>query len=204
MEVLKPLSEPSVLRLGEVTETLTGTWSIYANQPGMGVTGFRGALLAALETPEAKSALSNPASNLSLDIHLTSDHEDDGPRLANLGALSLVTLGIIPLNYFSEWRVTADVKIRERDETLVTDYVFHERGTYSIWAFPLTMFTLAGAGIAGDSDYRNITRRVANNLTFKIIQAVEKDYAKFAARSGVAQSSAAAPSHETAPKPLVV
>lgn len=192
-----PTREPAV-RLGEVTETMTGTWT---TDPGVATSAFRGPLVEALGKPEAKAYFLDSAP-LTVDIHLTSDHLSDQVRLSNLGMLSVATIGIIPLNYFSEWNVTCDVKVSQPDGTVASDYVFHERGTYKIWAFPLTMFTLLGAGIRGESDWWNIANRVANNLTVQILQALDTDHSKLSRKAGVAPETESE-TYAGPPKPLI-
>ena len=170
-----------LFRVGEITESLTGTW---ANSPYGKPSGFRSALIDALKQPQIASRFSTSASNLTLNIDLVSDHEDDGPRLSNLGMLSMVTLGIIPLNFFSEWNVDCSVKVVAPEGTQVADYVFQERGTYKIWAFPLTMLTLSGAGIRGDHDARVIYDKVTKSLAARIADAMDQDYERLAAKAG--------------------
>ncbi len=173
-----PSSKPAIMRLGEVTETATGTWNIY---PGA---GFKSELQEALNKPGVANRFANELSNLSMEIHLTSDHADDGPRLSSLGALSIVTLGIIPLNYFSEWNVDCEIKIRRSDDTLVANYHLTEKGSYEIWAFPLTMFSLSGAGMRGDGDARDIKAKVTNNLAAKIVEIIDNNYEELAPLAG--------------------
>jgi len=170
-----------IFRIGEITESLTGTW---VNSPYGKPSGFRPALIDAFKQPQIASRFSTSSSNLTLNIDLVSDHEDDGPRLSNLGMLSIATLGIIPLNYFSEWNVDCSVKVTDPDGTQAADYVFQERGTYKIWAFPLTMLTLSGAGIRGDHDARVIYDKVAKSLAAKVADAIDQDYERLAAKAG--------------------
>jgi len=179
-----------VLRIGEISETLTGSW---AQDPGIGTSVIRSHMIDALKAPDVASRFSPSSSNLTLNIDLTSDHESDQPRLASLGGISILTLGIVPLNYNSHWDVDCHVAVVGPDGMPVADYTFQERGTYRIWAMPLTMFTLLGAGIRGDRDGQEIFDRVATNLAHKIVEAVDKDYPKLAARAGHSPSAAAAP-----------
>ncbi|OGW72257.1 MAG: hypothetical protein A2Y02_02020 [Omnitrophica bacterium GWA2_52_12] len=182
-DLLVPISEVKdrapVLRVGEVTEALTGSWT---QDPGIGTAVFRNYLIDAFKEPAVASRFSPSSSNLTMNIDLVSDHESDQPRLGNLGGLSMLTLGIIPLNYFSAWDVDCKVNILSPAGETVADYVFQERGTYRIWAFPLTMLTLSGAGIRGDQDARAMFRKVAASLAAKIAEAVDNDYEKLAAR----------------------
>ncbi len=170
-----------LFRVGEITENMTGSWvnSAYGKP-----SGFRAALIDALKKPEIASRFSPSSSSLTLNMDLVSDHEDDGPRLSNLGMLSIATLGIIPLNYFSQWNVDCSIKVIASDGNQVADYVFQETGTYKIWAFPLTMLTLSGAGIRGDHDGRVIYDKVAKSLAAKIAAAIDQDYERLAARAG--------------------
>jgi len=173
-----PTTKKPVIRLGEVNETVTGTWNIYPEA------GFKSALLKTLRREEIASYFSNDISNLVLDIHITTDHADDGPRLSNLGALSIVTLGIIPLNYVSNWDTSCDVSITTPEGIPVADYVFHETGTYNIWAMPWTPLTLLGAGIRGEHDGGVVANRVTYSLARKIVDALEQNYDTLAAKSG--------------------
>ncbi|MDP3920346.1 MAG: hypothetical protein Q8R76_06030 [Candidatus Omnitrophota bacterium] len=185
-----------ILRVGSITETVTGTWKIYPDS------GFRRYVIEALNEPEAQSYFSNEMSNLMMNIDLVSDHEDDNPRLGNLGALSMVTLGIIPLNYFSEWNAEGEVEIVDQGGNVVAEYVFHGRASYEIWAFPLTMFALFGAGLRGEGDARALGKRSAHNFLNQIFEVIEKDYSKLAAYAGVQAEAQAAPT--VAPPSLVV
>ncbi|HEX9779736.1 MAG TPA: hypothetical protein VGB20_00820 [bacterium] len=179
-----------VLRVGEITETLTGSWT---QDPGIGTSVFRSHMIDALKVPDVAARFSPESSNLTVNIDLTSDHESDGPRLANLGALSIATLGIIPLNYHSHWDVDCHVTVLAPDGSRLADYTFQERGTYRIWAMPLTMFTLLGAGIRGEQDGNAVFRLVTTNLARKIVEAVDKDHPKFAARVARLLPAAEAP-----------
>ncbi len=192
-----------VLRLGEVTEALTGSWT---QDPGIGTAVFRNYVIDAFKKPAIASRFSSSSSNLTMNIDLVSDHESDQPRLSSLGALSMATLGIIPLNYFSAWDVDCKVTILSPTGETAADYVFQERGTYTIWAYPLTMLTLSGAGIKGDHDARIIFTKVADSLAAKIAEAVDQDYEKLAARvkkPGLPQELTSEKAIET-PKPLII
>ncbi len=169
---------PPVVRLGTVTETVTGTWNIYPSA------GFKADVQDALSQAGPASRFSNDLSNLTMEIHLISDHEDDGPRLGSLGGLSIVTLGIIPLNYFSEWNIDGEIKLRRSDDTLVANYHVSEKATYEIWAYPLTMFTLFGAGIRGDGDARTIAKKISNNLAAKVVAIIDNNYDELARLAG--------------------
>jgi len=179
-----------VLRVGEISETLTGSWT---QDPGVGTSAIRSHMIDALQAPDVASRFSPSSSNLTLNIDLTSDHESDRPRLSTLGGISILTLGIVPLNYHSHWDVDCRVEVIGQDGAPVADYLFQERGTYRIWAMPLTMFTLLGAGIRGEQDGHEIFERVATNLARKIAEAVDNDYPKLAARVGRSGPQTAAP-----------
>lgn len=197
----QPMTDrPPVLRVGEITEAITGTWT---QDPGIGTSVLRSHLIDAFKQPAIASRFSPESSNLTMNLDLTTDHESDAPRLGNLGGLSMATLGIIPLNYFSHWDVDCKVTMLAENGTQVATYNFQERGTYSIWAFPLTMFTLAGAGIRGDSDGRTVFDKVADSLAAKIADAIDKDYEKLSAHVKKLQPIAA-PSLVESQKPLIV
>ena len=192
-----------VLRVGEVTEALTGSWT---QDPGIGTVVFRNYLIDAFKEPAIASRFSPSSSNLTMNIDLVSDHASDQPRLGNLGAVSMATLGIIPLNYFSAWDVDCKVTILSPAGETVADYVFQERGTYRIWAYPLTMLTLSGAGARGDQDARAVFKKVGASLAEKIADAIDQDYEKLAARVKKPQIPKELQTEKTieTPKPLIV
>jgi hypothetical protein len=179
-----------VLRIGEISETLTGSW---VQDPGIGTSAIRSHMIDALQAPDVASRFSSSSSNLTLNIDITSDHASDQPRLSQLGAISILTLGVVPLNYHSHWDIDCHVEVIGPDGNRVADYTFQERGTYRIWAMPLTMFTLLGAGIRAEHDGHDIFERVATNLARKIAEAVDNDYPKLAARAGRSRTETAAP-----------
>jgi hypothetical protein len=189
-EVEPAAQHEPVLRVGEISETLTGSWT---QDPGIGTSAIRSPMIDALKESDVAARFSHSSSNLTLNIDLTTDHESDGPRLANLGGLSLLTLGILPLNYNSHWDVDCHVEVIGLDGAPLADYTFHERGSYEIWAMPLTMFTLLGAGIRGESDGQEVFKRVATNLARKIAVAMDDDHARFAARVGRSRPAATVP-----------
>lgn len=174
------------VRTGAITETMTGNWAALPNR-----VGFKNSFLAALSKPEVAPFFSGGVSSLVMDVHLTSDHLDDEARLTSLGALSMVTIGIIPLKYHSEWNVQCQVTLKNSGGAQSAVYHFNEKGTYDIWAFPLTMFSLFGAGIRGEGDGNEIFKRVSENLVDKIIQAIEADSGALASQtSGGAEAGA--------------
>jgi len=172
-------SNAGLVRIGEVTEIMTGTWSQLPNR-----IGFKNNFLGSLRKPEVASFFSGGVSSLIMDVRLTSDHEDDAARLSSLGALSMVTIGIIPLNFHSEWNVQCQVTLKNSDGEQVAIYNLNEKGTYEIWAYPLTMFSLFGAGTRGETDGRDVFKRVCDNLVDKIIKTIEKDSQPLASKSG--------------------
>jgi len=176
---MAPMTEKPILRLGEVTETPTGSWATYTSA------GFREFLMKALDDSAASSMFSNNMSNLVMNIDMVSDHEDDLARLNSLAALSILTLGVIPLNYHSIWTSDADVMIMTPDGTMVAQYNISEQATYNIWAFPWTPITLGFAGIRGEIDARRISKRITYSMADKIMDAVKNDYSKLAAQLGV-------------------
>jgi len=186
-----------VVRLGEITETLTGTWKVYPQF------GFKDNLVKALNASAPSSRFSNSLSNVTLSIHLTSDHEDDAPRLTSLGTLSMVTLGIIPLSYHSEWKVDCEVKLHREDGTLVGSYNLSEVGTYDIQVYPLTMLSLSGAGIRGDSDGLKIADRIASSLALKITKIIDENYNEFARYAGKSTLQVTPQAVQSAPSVLV-
>jgi len=157
---------------------VTGTWEIYPEA------GFKSSLLRVLRTSAVESYFSNDMSSLVLDIHITTEHADDAPRLSNLGALSIATLGIIPLNFVSNWDIDCDVSISKTDGTPIADYVFHETGVYDIWAFPWTPLTLLGAGIRGNHDGGKVAHNVFMTLVKKIIDTIEQNYTELSKHAG--------------------
>lgn len=177
-------AERPLLRLEEVSETLTGSWASLPN------VGFRRSLTDALHQAGPASIFTNEPSALSLRIDLVSDHENDEPRLVGLGLLSMATLGMLPLKYYSEWRVQCDVTVRMADGTVVAKYPLQETGTYQMWAFPPTMFSLFFGGmLQGETDGRRMERNTANNLAAKIVEAIHADHPRLA---GLQESNARA------------
>ncbi|MSR77094.1 MAG: hypothetical protein EXS63_02550 [Candidatus Omnitrophica bacterium] len=206
---IPPSERAPIFRIGDITESVTGSWAQSPTGAAKSFSAFRSALTDELKKRELASRFSPSSTNLNLNIDLISDHDDDGPRLSNLGGLSMITFGIIPLNFFSEWLADCKVTVTTPDGQSVADYTFQERGTYKIWAFPITMFTLLGAGIRGDQDWRRVQACVANNLASKIAEALDKDYDTLAAKAKkqtvtatASTQSASAP--EAAPKPLII
>lgn len=171
-------TEKPLLQLGEVTETFTGTWVREARANG---SGFKPFLIRALGGDEAGSLFSSDPSSMTMRLHLVSNHESDAPRLLGLGCLSMMTLGIIPLKYYSEWNVQCRITILSPDGIVIAKYPpIHETGSYKIWAFPLTMFTLFGASFRGSDDAREMSSRIVHNLSAKIMKTVRSDYARLA------------------------
>ena len=169
---LKRSAQPPLLRPGQVSEEFTGSWAPIARAQGWG----RGdALLRVLRHSDAASLLSSDPASLTLDARLVSDHEDDGPRLFLLGAMSIATIGCIPLPYHSEWLTTCDVTLRTADSRVVAEYPLQVEGAYDIWAFPLTMFTLGAAGLRGAKDGAEIRQRMASHLAADLMEQVAAD-----------------------------
>jgi len=176
-EAIPAWTHPPMLQLGDVSETFTGTWSTVAAERGF---GFKSGFVSALSKPELAPIFSGAPTGMTLHAALTSDHEDDGVRLFGLGCLSIATIGIIPLHYHAEWTIQCSASLRLADGTVVATYPLQERGTYSCWAMPLTMFSLLGAGIRGADDGAEMNRRVTHNLAVKLVKAVEADYPRLA------------------------
>jgi len=168
--------EPLV-RLDTVEERLTGTWVAEAKAAGW---GHKQPLLHALRQGEAASYFSNDPASMPLRIRLVSDHESDTPRLVLLGCMSMISLGIIPLNYYSVWNVDCEATVHSADGTSVGSYPVHTKGSYNIWAFPPTMFTLFAASARGQRDGSQIAQRVGADLATRICQAIADDYPRLA------------------------
>lgn len=171
-------ANPGLARLGDVTESVTGTWNIYPTS------GVKSQFLTALKKPEAAAFFSGGIDSLIMDVQLTSDHESDHPRLSSLGALSMLTIGIIPLSYHSEWNIQCKVTLKNSSGAQVGIYNITEKGTYDIWAYPLTMFSLFGAGVRGESDWQELSKRTCESLVNKIMESIGKDYQTLSSRSG--------------------
>ena len=184
--VLTESQKPPIFKLDRINENLTGAWG----------GGFRPFLAKALNDPAAASIFTKDGSGLAMQIDITGRHDSDDPRLIGLGLLSIVTLGIIPLHYTSEWPVTCDVTIKSVDGTVLNRYSVQSTGVYDIWTFPLTMFSLLGASIRGDQDGKEILKRTAADLVYQIMNAIDADYRSLAAiyhsqpRDGYANASA--------------
>ena len=169
--VLTESQKPPIFKLDRINENLSGAWG----------GGFRPFLANALNEPAAASFFTKDGSGLAMQIDITASHEDDGPRLIGVGLLSIVTLGVIPLHYNSEWLVKCDVTIKSDDGAVLNRYSVQSTGVYDIWTYPLTMFTLLGASMRGDQDGKEILKRIAADLTYQIMNAIDTDYRRLAA-----------------------
>jgi len=174
---LKKSTQPPILRLGEVKETFTGSWT--TEQLGHAVS-LRSVLLRVLGEAEFASRLSGDPDSLTLSLDLVSDHESDTPRLFLLGCLSLGTLGLLPLNYHSEWNLRCEATLKGPDGTIVAKYPAQTTGSYDIFALPPTMFTLFAASFRGSGDAGRIFRRMSTSLAAGIVKAADADYARLA------------------------
>ena len=184
-------SQAPVLRLGQVTEELTGTWAAAARANGW---GGKHPLIHMLRQSEGASLLSRDRASLTMDIHLVSDHEHDDPRLFLLGCMSIATVGVIPLPFHSEWSTRCDVLIKDARGAAVAEYPLHVKGCYDIWAYPPTMFTLGAAGLRGPQDGAEVRRRMTTHLVADLQKAVGADYARLAkAKAANAQYLASVP-----------
>jgi hypothetical protein len=169
---LKESPKPPIFRLDKITESSTGAWS---------GGGFRPYLTNALNKPAPSSLFTKDSTGLAMRIEIKAAHEDDGPRLMWLGVKSILTLGILPLHYRSEWPVTCDVTIRSDDGNVLARYSVSTTGVYDIWAYPFTMFSLFGASMRGDSDGRKALERTAGDLVSQIMREADADYPRLAA-----------------------
>ena len=116
MMKLEPPPGPPLFRLGNVNERLSGTW---AKAGGVGV---REPLMTLLRQQEAAALFSNAPSNLTLQLDLVYDHENDQPRLMGVGFLSMLTLGLVPLPYDSVWNMDCIASVLKNDGAPVTKY----------------------------------------------------------------------------------
>ncbi len=165
-----------LLRLGDVNTSFTGTWAAAAPS----VAGFDSQMGRALHEGPSSVLFTGDPGGLTLDIDLVVDHADDTPRLTNLGLMSILTLGVVPLWFASEWAVQCTARIKTGEGREVGRYSAHETGTYKILALPPTMFTLLGAGIRGDNDYKMVERKVTASLAKKLYTVISADYARLA------------------------
>jgi tetratricopeptide (TPR) repeat protein len=177
-----------LLRLGKIDASYTGSWTRVQSQPG----SMDSALRWALGQRELTPLFSGDPSALTLELDVVEDHEDDGPRLATLGLLSIATLGVVPLYYSSEWDVRCDARIITGDGREVARYPLQATGTYRIFALPPTMFTLLGAGVRGASDYKSVEKKVARSLASQLAERVAGDHTRLAGlqRRNVASAQA--------------
>ncbi|HUT34870.1 MAG TPA: hypothetical protein VNE39_15380 [Planctomycetota bacterium] len=179
---------PPVLRLGEIKETLTGSW---VTQGGAGSPVITGKLARLFSQSGAASLFSSEPGNLALNIEIVVDHEADDPKLVKLAFVSIATLGLVPLNGNAEWHARCQVQVAAEDGVAIAKYPIHVTGSYSIWAFPPTMIAFMGAAGRAWADARAIFERMANNVAAEIMKAVAADYPRLAeakrARAGVAE-----------------
>ena len=165
-----------LFRLGDVNVRYTGSWAASAST---NVT-FQSSMGQALRQGRTATLFTSDPAGLVMHVDLVVDHQDDGPRLAALGLLSMVTVGAIPLYYSSEWNAQCDVRVSTGDSREVARYAVAETGTYRVLALPPTMFTLLGAGVRGDADYKSIEKKIAASLSAKIYAAALADQARLA------------------------
>jgi hypothetical protein len=174
---LKRPTQPPIFRLGEVTEEFTGSWAKAAKANNW---GGRDVTLRILRQSEAAALFSKDPANLTVDVHLVSNHEDDGPRIVLLATMSLATLGLVPLPFHSEWHCHTTVTVKTPEGARVADYSYDVKGTYDIFALPPTMFTLGAAGLRGPDDGWRVARRMARHTIAEIMEAAETEYPRLA------------------------
>jgi len=174
---LKRSTRPPIFRLGRITEELTGSWAEGARKNDW---GGKNILAALLRQSEAASLFSSDPSNLTVDIHLVSNHEDDGPRLAFLALMSVCTLGIMPLHYRSEWASDVTLTSRMCDGSVADERALQVKGVYDIWAMPLTMFTLGAAALRGPLDGQEVRNRVARKGVADVMALADQEYDRLA------------------------
>ena len=174
---LKRSTQPPIFRVGKITEELTGSWAEEARKNDW---GGKNVLSALLRQSDAASLFSSDPSNLAVDVHLVSSHEDDAPRLAFLALMSVCTLGIMPLHYRSEWTSDITVTMRMCDGSVADEQAFQAKGVYDIWAMPLTMFTLGAAALRGPLDGAEVRRRMTTKGMADVVAMAERDYGRLA------------------------
>lgn len=174
---LKRPERPPLFRLGSISEELTGSWAEEARKNDW---GGKKAVAALLRQSEAASLFSNDPNNLTVDVHLVTNHEDDGPRLAFLALMSVCTLGIVPLHYRSEWTSDITVTARMCDGSAAHEKALQVKGVYGIWAFPLTMFTLGAAALRGPLDGQEVRTRMARKGVAHLMAAAEREHERLA------------------------
>ncbi len=174
---LKRSTRQPIFRLGKITEDLTGTWAELAKKNDW---GGKNVVAALLRQSEAASLFSNDPSNLTVDIHLVSNHEDDGPRLAFLALMSMCTLGIMPLHFRSEWTSDVTVTIKTPDGAAVEEHALQAKGAYDLWAVPLTMFSLGAAALRAEPDGQEVRRRIVRKAVADMMAVAEREYDRLA------------------------
>ena len=184
---------PAILRLGNVSETATGTWAPAA------ALGVRGPLMELLAQPAGAALLSTDPKDLTLQLDMLYDHEDDQPRLLGLGCLSIISLGLVPMTYDSVWHLDCAATVLKSDNSVVAQYPIHVVGTYHITAWPLTMFTLLAASFRGPHDGMMVNERVANNVMAEVLKSVSADYTRLAKAQASNPPSAVAASRPVTP-----
>ncbi|HPD13452.1 MAG TPA: caspase family protein [Planctomycetota bacterium] len=174
---LKRMEKPPILRLGKITEEFTGSWAKAAQENQL---GGRQVVTALLRQSEAASLFGPDPANLVADIHMVTNHEDDGPRLGFLALMSICTLGVWPLSYHSEWVCDVVVTLRRCDGSPVAEYPYQAKGTYDILALPLTMFSLGIAALRGPQDGMEVRQRMARKAVADLMKTAEADYDRLA------------------------
>jgi len=170
---VQPFSRKPVVAIGEVSETLTGTWSSFSNA------GFRTAMGKSLDRPEFASYFSDHAP-LILNVHLTSDHDDDWPRALPLAAMSGMTFGLFPLTFDSHWTVQCEAVVLDEKGMTVAQYSAQETGTYHICTFPWTPVSLFFAMLRGRHDSQTVAKKTTFNLVAKLVKSIDEDYSRLA------------------------
>ncbi len=135
---------------------------------------------ALLRQSGAASLFGPDPANLVVDIHMVTNHEDDGPRLSFLALMSIATLGVVPLSYHSEWTCDVVVTVRRCDGAPVAEYPYQAKGTYDILALPLTMFSLGMAALRGTQDGQQLRERMARKAVADLMEAAARDYDRLA------------------------
>ena len=174
---------PPILRLGRINEELIGKW------PGG---GLRNHMVNAFSEPGVAGLFTKDTTALTLQIDVKATQPNDILYFVGMAILSLGTLGVPPIHYDTEWPATAEVKILTGDGRVLNQSTIKTKGTYEIWAFPLTMFSLLTAGLRAPEDGQKIKAMMARDLVAQIVRGIDAEYETLAAaqRSQVRQHTA--------------
>ncbi|HUT34871.1 MAG TPA: hypothetical protein VNE39_15385 [Planctomycetota bacterium] len=168
-------TQPPILRLGEVKESFTGTWVSAGKQRSI-----RNVLLSALAQPQAAALFSDDPGNLTLNLDIVLDGEDDDPQSFEICGKCVLTLGLIPLTWHTEHNLRCDVSIKSPDDFVVAKYRTHVTGSNDVLFLPPTMVTMLGGPVGGRIAIASIFRRMARSVVADIMKRVTTDYPRLA------------------------